>query len=177
MKIEDIPDFPSLQQLSRSLWRRHTEGRGAAVLVGAGFSRNAELAAMNTPPPPTWPVLHERMAALLYPNAPEDAPADSLRLAEEYRAYFGQASLDEFIHSNIRDDSWYRSAVHAQLLKLPWSDVLTTNWDTLLERASRKIVSPAYQLVRSSNDLARAHAVLKPIAPVTLPSTPPPASP
>ena len=36
MNIEDLPDFPALQQLARALWRQGTT-RGAAVLVGAGF--------------------------------------------------------------------------------------------------------------------------------------------
>ena len=158
MNIEALPDFPSLQQLSRSLWRRHAERRGAAVLVGAGFSRNADLASGDTPQPPLWSDLHTKMAEFLYPGNLKHAPSDALRLAEEFRAYFGQAALDEFIRSSIFDDSWYPSKAHVRLLELPWSDVLTTNWDTLLERASRKVTVHNYEVVRSSGDLVHARA-------------------
>lgn len=112
----------------------------------------------DTPLPPLWGDLHAKMAKLLYPSDPARAPSDALRLAEEFRAYFGQASLDDFIRVNICDDSWYPSKARVRLLELPWSDVLTTNWDTLLKRASRKVASYNYEFVRSSSDLAHARA-------------------
>ena len=57
-------------------------------------------------------------------------------LAEEYRIYFGQASLDEYVRIRFPDKSWLPGPLHRKLLELPWADVLTTNWDTLLERAA-----------------------------------------
>jgi hypothetical protein len=52
-------------------------------------------------------------------------------LAEEYRTFYGQAALDDFVRDHIRDEGWAPSSVHKSLLELPWSDVLTTNYDTL----------------------------------------------
>jgi SIR2-like domain len=43
-------------------------------------------------------------------------------------------------------------------LELPWSDVLTTNWDTLLERAARSINNYYYEPILSATDLAHARA-------------------
>jgi hypothetical protein len=149
MTIEDLVDFPALQQLAHALWHEGT-ARGAAVLIGAGFSRNADRPGMDTPEPPLWPDLAHKMATQLYRDAQEDAPHDPLRLADEYRTNLGQAALDEFVRNNIHDGAWEPGPLHRELLELPWSDVLTTNWDTLLER-TRTV--RRREIVRSTADL------------------------
>jgi hypothetical protein len=153
LRIEDLPDYPALQQLSRALWRQGT-ARGAALLVGAGFSKNAERAAADTPEAPLWIDFAQSMAEQLYPLDPAQAPRDPLRLADEYRAYFGRSSLDQLIRSRILDAAWRPGQLHGDLLKLEWSDVLTTNWDTLLERAAENVKERAYEVVRAEADLA-----------------------
>ncbi len=155
--LSALPDYPSLCQLARALWRGGTMG-GAAVMVGAGFSRNALLSGADTPKPPMWGDLAAKMAAQLYPLEPEDAPRDPLRLAEEYRVYLGQAALDELIRTSIADDRWHPGRAHRALLELPWADVLTTNWDTLLERGAREVSVRSYEIVRSQADLPHARA-------------------
>src|SRR5271165_1873883 len=100
MEIDEITDFPALKQLARALWGEDRP-RGAAVLVGAGFSRNAERSGLDTPEPPLWPQLAKELAARLYPTNPEASPTDPLKLAEEFRAGFGQAALDEFVRTRI----------------------------------------------------------------------------
>jgi hypothetical protein len=42
MDLSNLPDYFALEHLSRSLWR-DGESRGAALLVGSGFSRFAKL--------------------------------------------------------------------------------------------------------------------------------------
>jgi hypothetical protein len=155
--IETLPDFPALQQLANALWHKGTV-RGAALLVGAGFSKYADLPGIDTLAPPLWRDLSEAMTKQLYPDAPGDAPSDPLRLAEEYRTYFGQASLDEFVRTRIVDGAWEPSPLHHALLTLPWSDILTTNWDTLLERAGHSVSEHSYDVVRSTADLPHARA-------------------
>jgi SIR2-like domain len=150
MKIEDLVDFPALQQLARALWREGT-ARGAAILIGAGFSKNAERPGADTPEPPLWRDLKREMVAQLYRDAAGDAPEDPLKLAEEYRTNFGQAALDEFVRSQIHDGAWEPGALHRALLELPWSDVLSTNWDTLLERTPAAV---RREIVRTTADLA-----------------------
>jgi hypothetical protein len=154
MEINETLDFPALQQLARALWGEGTT-RGAAVLVGAGFSKNAERSGADTREPPLWNDLANEMAAQLY-SCLSDAPADPLRLAEEYRTYFGQAALDEFIRIHVPDEAWRPGALHKALLSLPWSEILSTNWDTLLERASREVNEFQYDFVRSTTDIAHA---------------------
>jgi hypothetical protein len=128
MNIEELPDFPAIRQLGDALWH-HGPTRGAAALVGAGFSRGAERPGADTPLPPLWENIAGEMRRRTGPETPDPSSTDPLRLAEEYRASYGQASLDGLIRALIRDEAWTPSQLHTGLLELPWSDVLTTNWD------------------------------------------------
>ncbi len=155
--IRRLPDYPALQQLARALWRNGSV-RGASVLVGAGLSKNAERPGVDTPEPPLWWELLDRMIERLYPHNKKAAPSNPLRVAEEYRNYFGQAGLDDFIRSSFPDRAWSPGPLHTELLELPWADVLTTNWDTLLERASENSVEYSYETVRTEADLTYARS-------------------
>ncbi|MET4425776.1 SIR2 family protein [Bradyrhizobium sp. RT3a] len=154
--IANLPDFPALQQLGRALWRNGSV-RGASILVGAGLSKNAERPGSDTLEPPLWGELMEEMVERLYPHDKKKAPKDPLRIAEEFRTYFGQAGLDDFLRTRFPDKSWSPGPLHGALLGLPWSDVLTTNWDTLLERAENA-TDCSYDVVRTEADLTHARS-------------------
>ncbi|MGA2843259.1 MAG: SIR2 family protein [Steroidobacteraceae bacterium] len=153
--IASLPDYPALQQLARALWRNGSV-RGASILVGAGLSKNAERPGAGSPEPPLWWELLEEMVERLYPHDRKAAPSNPLRIAEEYRTYFGQAGLDDFLRTRFPDRSWTPGPLHRDLLELPWEDVLTTNWDTLLERAAENSVDYSYEVVRTEADLTYA---------------------
>jgi hypothetical protein len=153
--LKKLPDYPALHQLGRALWRDGS-ARGAALMVGAGFSRNAVLPGLDTKAPPLWSSLIDEMGEQLYPNS-KDRPGNALRIAEEYRVYFGQAVLDEFIKARCPDKAWQPGQLHIDVLRLPWADVLTTNWDTLLERASES-VEQSYDVVSLESHLPHARA-------------------
>ncbi len=155
MDINDLPDFPAIQQIQSALWRTG-ETRGAAVMVGAGFSRNADLAAGNSRQPPLWTDFYTAMETRLYPEG--GAPDDPLRLAEEYKAALGEPALEGLLFDLVRDTEWLPGLVHRKLLSLPWADVLTTNWDTLLERAAAVNISQTYDNVRAVADIPRTRA-------------------
>ena len=57
-----------------------------------------------------------------------------MRLAQEYEVEFGAIALHHKLRSMISDRDYVPMEAHKRLLRLPWADVLTTNWDTLLER-------------------------------------------
>lgn len=154
--LAQLPDLPALEQLARALWRDGSV-RGAALLVGAGFSKNAVRPSEDTPEPPLWSDLHQDLLNNLYPHHASNAPINSLRVAEEYRTYLGQAALDDFIRTKFPDHAWMPGPLHVELLEFPWSDVLTTNWDTLLERAVES-VDIAYDVVRHETDLPHARS-------------------
>lgn len=106
-----------------------------------------------------WPELIDAMAAQLYRgDTTTKAPANALRVAEEYRSYLGQAALDDFILKRFPDAAWQPGVLHGELMELPWADVLTTNWDTLLERTADRASSQSYEVVRSESDLPRARS-------------------
>lgn len=154
--LENLPDYVALQRLAKSLWK-DGETRGAAVLVGSGFSRYAKLPGDDTKIPPLWADLKQRLVEQTYLGGDASrAPSDPLRLAEEYRAMLGQAALDDFIREHVPDASWEPGELHEQLLQLPWADVLTTNWDTLLERVAPTILDMHYGVIRTVADIARA---------------------
>ena len=156
-QLPAIPDYPALRDVQNALWAVG-EARGAAVMVGAGFSLNAERAAGSTSAPPLWRDFTRRMTADLHASSPEEASADPLRLAEEYRAALGQPALDAMIRELVPDRLWTPGGLHRQLLALPWADVLTTNWDTLLERAAAEDHDRAYEIVETVDAIARTRS-------------------
>lgn len=156
--IENLPDFPALQQIQSALWGT-ADTRGAAVLVGAGFSRNAVLPAPNSPKPPLWSDYHRVMKERLYTGpSVKRAPSDPLRLAEEYKSVLGPAALDSLIYDLVRDGEWQPGPLHEKLVSFPWTDILTTNWDTLLERAAETNDQQTYEIVRTIADIPRTQS-------------------
>jgi hypothetical protein len=155
--LKSLPDYGVLEQLARALWRNGSV-RGAALLVGAGFTRNVLRPGADTPEPPLWWDLEHDLVKDLYQADPKRAPKTPLRIAEEYRTSRGQAALDDFIRTRFPDKAWLPGPLHLELLNLPWSDVLTTNWDTVLERTSEQITDYSYEVVRHEADLPHARS-------------------
>lgn len=109
-----------------------TQGN-ASVLVGAGFSKNAEMDASVCMK--DWYSLGLDFYNRLYGDVKGSISIDPIRLASQIDASFGRNELDEMILNSIPDDRVYPGELHKSLLKLQWKDVFTTNYDTLLERA------------------------------------------
>ena len=157
-------DQPQVDQIRDRLWSGREFGR-AAVMVGAGFSRNAESHSPDVPPFPSWAQLGEAMYDVLYPadtTAGVGAEFDrkqaasgigAMRLASEYEIVFGRSSLDDFLARSLPDERYEPGRLHQMLLSLPWSDVFTTNYDTLLERARSKVYERKYDLAPTVSDL------------------------
>lgn len=109
----------------------------ASVMVGAGFSRNADAPSQITVK--EWAAVGKDIYCRLQ-NVSE-AKLDDLifktpmRLASQFAASFGRSELDNLIRDSIPDNNLYPSHLHKMLLSLPWRDVFTTNYDTLLERS------------------------------------------
>lgn len=82
--------------------------------------------------------------------------ANALRLASEYEAAFGRRKLDLLILSQNPDADHQPGSLHRMLMELPWSDVFTTNYDTLLERT--EVPGRSYQPVIKASELTTAFA-------------------
>ena len=145
--------------IREALWKRPE--RGACVMVGAGLSRQADSGQSAGQRPPSWGDLAGRLQEKLGPGKPgggKTHPAEAItardcpRLAQQYKATFGQSALDAFLLDHVPDGE--PGEVHERLLRLPWADVFTTNWDTLLEKASRRVFDRTYGAVLQPADLA-----------------------
>jgi hypothetical protein len=161
-----LPDAKYVLAIRAALWSRGDGGR-AAVMVGAGFSRNADAAVARPRPILLW---HDLLGGLLDQLDPATGADEerrkeallsrgsvggALRLAEEYEAAFGRHQLEEYLLRAIPDGDYRPGTLHELLLQLPWQDVLTTNYDTLLERAARTSVR-RYELVETAAEIPAA---------------------
>lgn len=151
--VSDLPDYAMLKKLAAALWQQDIAFHGAAIMVGAGFSRSAALTGNINRKLPLWNDLSKALSEELGASG-----SDPLRLAEEYCACFGKQSLHDLIKNEINDAAWTPGKLYKSLLELPWSEVLTTNWDTLLERALTEVHQPVYNVVSRQEDLSSARS-------------------
>lgn len=155
-------DYSYIELIRRRLWCENEFGR-AAVMVGSGFSRNALRISETVPVFPLWGDLALSFYRALYPlqanqgneshKARKVTNSGALSIAQEYEAAFGRQALEERILEMIPDLQYIPSDLHQRLLSLPWSDVFTTNYDTLLERTKLEIPDRKYDCVRSVSDI------------------------
>lgn len=151
--------------------KEHRKYGKASVMVGAGFSKNAKSKGMNDVKPPDWSQLADKMYCELYPQSEnmtgkqkekwnkqriiKTSGKNATKLAEEYTVSFDRNKMNHLIENAIADDLFLPGDLHKKLVKLSWSDIFTTNYDTLLERAANMVFCEAnYQIVCSCNDIA-----------------------
>ena len=142
--------YPYLNEIAERLFSGH-----AAVMIGSGFSRNAQPQGGSSRQFPDWSDLGDLFYKTLHHKRP-DADAKYLSvptLANEVEAALGRPALDRFLSSAIPDQDSEPGALHIALLNLPWSDVFTTNYDTLLERACKSVAFQKYDIVVNQHDL------------------------
>ena len=144
---------PYLDEIADRLWSKN-----AAVMVGAGFSRNAKPVGSASASFPSWSELGDSFFRKLHGRSPgeEARYLNLLNLAEQVEAAFGRPELDDFLRREIPDLTYEPSPLHSQLLNLPWQDVFTTNYDTLLERARASVTLVNYDVVAKKEDLPHA---------------------
>lgn len=122
----------------------------AALMIGAGFSKNAD---QNFP---DWNTLGEAFYNKVHHEEKDSSQKkflNVLRLAEEVEAQFGRATLDQILLNMIPENQSTPSDLHTEILELSWSDVFTTNYDTLLERAAERILERNYETVITKEQL------------------------
>ena len=132
-------------------------------MVGSGFSRNAQKTRFDARDMPLWTDIAQELFTQLYPDSADDgsygagvvAPSvdNVLRLAQEYETAFGRSDLYILLDQLIRYTEFTPGEAHVRLLKLPWRDVFTTNWDTLLEDARSAALDRPYRVVQSTKQL------------------------
>lgn len=139
-----------------------------SLMIGAGFSKNAQSKGMASMQPPNWSELAEKMYEELYPEPLEAQEKEEwnrqriiktsgknvTKLADEYIANFDRNKINNLIEQSIADEMFVPGELHKRLLKLHWSDIFTTNYDTLLEQTVDMIYRENnYEIIYSQNDL------------------------
>ena len=132
-------------------------------MIGSGFSKNAQPTRPDAGELPLWHELARAMFDKLHPpslgGSQHSAPAGTsdpngaLRLAQEYKDTFGRSSLHLFLQQQVRDGDFNPGAFHRRLMRLPWRDVFTTNWDTLLERTRLSVPERPYSVVHNKDEI------------------------
>ena len=123
------PKLDHLRDLLRS-------GR-ASVMVGAGFSKNAEKE--EGVEIKDWNGLARVFYKEIYGHeASEDEPSlrDPIKLASILTSNKDHEYIDELLERELPDDKIRPGNLHKELVGLSWADIYTTNYDTLLERAA-----------------------------------------
>jgi hypothetical protein len=141
--------LPHLNEIAKRLWSGH-----AAIMVGAGFSKNAVPLDDSVKGFPDWNQLGE----IFYEKARgrkigSEKFLSPLKLADEVQASFDRPTLHKLLEDSIPNNEYEPSGLHVKLLDLPWADVFTTNYDTLLERATKSVSDYSYQTVVNTEGL------------------------
>lgn len=127
-------------------------------MVGAGFSKNAEKLSATDKIFLSWNELSDEFFSLIYGDANNKKTyCSSLRLAQEVETVLGRPKLETILKEAIPDLDYGPSELHKNLMELPWVDVFTTNYDTLLERAADTVTSRRYNVVVSQEDLINSN--------------------
>jgi hypothetical protein len=154
-----------IDSIARALAQRSRGRGGgrATAMIGAGFSRNAQKLTESAHNFPLWRDIVRPLIDELLPqcrdcggieNCPVDKthPPDACRrrahlfadaagasgmmaLGDKFEAKKGSARLRAALESAVPDRDYGPGRAHQLLVRLPWADILTTNWDSLLERA------------------------------------------
>ena len=132
-----------IREIAEALSENH-----AALMVGAGFSKNAEKVSITDKKFLNWNELSDLFYETVYgKEGPGKQYNSSLRLAQEVEITVGRPKLEKIIKDAVPDLEYAPSEVYVKLMEMPWKDVFTTNYDTLLERAADKVTNRRYNVV------------------------------
>ena len=159
-KFAPFPDQKYINHVRDALWGSPSR---ASVMVGSGFSKFAVPLGPGVGELPLWPDIATELYKGLHPESlggrPQDAsgtasdPYFALRLAQEYKEAFGRSSLHLLLEQLVRDGDFRPGRFHRRLLRLPWRDVFTTNWDELLERTCLSVPERPYSVVHNKDQI------------------------
>ncbi|TWT00149.1 SIR2 family protein [Planomicrobium sp. CPCC 101079] len=148
---ENLKMYTHLIKIRDKLWIEDSKSR-VSVMIGSGFSKNATKIEPSFEGMSLWDDLKRKLVEdLMHHENIENK--DVLKIAQIYSDEYGRSSLDELLKSSIPDNNFEPDTLHFKLLNLPWTDIYTTNYDTLLERAKRSVYEKSYQVIYDVNDI------------------------
>jgi len=139
---------------------KSTEYGRVAVMIGAGFSRNADKFSPQIPNFPLAWDLGKIFFSKLHPEYDFSKADEEIDFGQnfdiyagEYSKKFGKGELHSLLIKSIPDEKYLPGEIHELLLSLPWSDIFTTNYDTLLERTLLKIYDKKYDIIKTTTQI------------------------
>lgn len=131
----------------------HELANGNVVLfAGAGLSFNAPSKDGGVNRMPGWHKMAEELLKQLETGIKDKW--DVLKVADYYETTFGRNALVDKVMEAVRDEQHVPGRVHQCLAQLNFREIITTNYDTLIERAFRSLyVTP--QVIVEGHDLVR----------------------
>lgn len=150
-KIKDSLPSSIKMKLDHILRFLGSSQRKASIMVGAGFSLNANRD--SSVEMKDWNGLGKMFFTNLFgKEATSSDLIDPIRLASQIEACFGKNELNELVLRSLPDDKITPGQLHYQLVELPWRDIFTTNYDTLIERAASE-ENPTFTVVTNKETL------------------------
>ena len=153
-EIQSIPGVRDSIILKLEHIRRYLNLGKASIMVGAGFSKNAKKA--PSVKVKDWNALTNDFINRLYTkeelNNLDLKFVSPLRIASQIEATYGRHELEEIIKYAVPDESLTPGLLHEDLVRLPWKDIFTMNYDTLIERAANAI-GKKYEIVTTKETL------------------------
>ena len=157
-----FPDQSHINRVRDALWE--SPNSNASVMIGSGFSKNAVPAQSRTLRLPDWEEVTTQLYAALYPRtdsfddpfSPSSGTDGMLRIAQEYLAAFGRTALHDALRRLVPDQEHDPGTIHKRLLGLPWRDIYSTNWDTLLERTISAVPERPYSVIQNMGEIPMA---------------------
>ncbi len=149
-------DLKQIKEVAEALAEHH-----AAVMVGSGFSKNAEKIGVTENKFLDWNQLSDIFYEKVYGDSeyPGKNYSNSMRLAQEAEIMLGRPGVEKILKQAVPDDDYAPSELYLKLMQLPWKDVFTTNYDTLLEKAADLVTNRRYNIVACQEDLVNSSNV------------------
>ncbi|MGE5340604.1 MAG: SIR2 family protein [Candidatus Omnitrophota bacterium] len=136
--------------------REKTKYNKVVLFVGAGLSRNAHRKnGAFGKQFPLWADLTKKMLVKLYGENHECIEKDKydyLNVADKFEAEFGRISLLQLIEDSLEDLEYEPSPIHQLISRFDW-EIITTNFDTLIERGF-ELSNKTPNLILSDPDLS-----------------------
>ena len=105
IKKNILPDQLYIEKIRHKLWNDGDSSK-VSVMIGAGFSLNADKISENASSFLLWSELISKMKSDLYPyekNNVNTATSEALKIASEYELVFGRQALDELLIKSLPD--------------------------------------------------------------------------
>ncbi len=132
--------------------------KNASIMVGAGFSKNARYNGSDDNRMLDWNRLADKFYNILYKDNSKYKKEylNPIALAEEVEIMYGRKKLHDIIRESLPDLEHSPADIHYSILELSWKDIFTTNYDTLLERASKEVINRDYLVINNKEDLVHS---------------------